>query len=217
MRFPSNVKAASPHPQAKITVQVQYCVHKLPFYRPHAVPPRGPRMLRPRMVSALLATAAVSFTAACSDSTGPTTTTTLTTVSPAGNATGVALTAPVVLTFSDSMGQGMEAYMDVHQGTAADGTMAMTCTWSADRTTLTCTHASPFAPGTMSTVHVGAGMKDADGMPVGMGDMMAQMGGVWLTSGMMGGMHAGQPMGSMGPGWMGANGSYGMMFTFTTS
>ncbi|HQR18129.1 MAG TPA: hypothetical protein PK948_07150, partial [Gemmatimonadales bacterium] len=61
------------------------------------------------------------------------------------------------------------------------------------------------------------GMKDADGMPVGMGDMMAQMGGVWLTSGMMGGVHAGQPMGTMGSGWMGANGSYGMMFTFTTS
>jgi hypothetical protein len=34
---------------------------------------------------------------------------------------------------------------------------------------------------------------------------------------MMGGVHAGQPMGTMGSGWMGANGSYGMMFTFTTS
>ncbi|HQR17618.1 MAG TPA: Ig-like domain-containing protein, partial [Gemmatimonadales bacterium] len=131
-------------------------------------------MLGTRTFTALLAAVAVSLTAACSDSTGTTTTTTLTNVSPAGNATGVAVTAPVVLTFSDSMGQGMEAYMDVHQGTTATGTMPMTCTWSADRTTLTCTHASPFAPGTMYTVHVGAGMKDADGMPVGMGDMMAQ-------------------------------------------
>jgi hypothetical protein len=139
-------------------------------------------MLGTRMLTALLAAAAVSLTAACNDSTGTTTTTTLTNVSPAGNATGVAVTAPVVLTFSDPMGQGMEAYMDVHQGTTAAGTMPMTCTWSADRTTMTCTHAAPFAPGTMYTIHVGGGMKDADGMPVGMGDMMAQ-GGVWLTSG----------------------------------
>jgi len=174
-------------------------------------------MLSTRMSTALLAAAAVSLAPACNDSTGTTSPTTLTSVSPAGNAIGVAVSAPVVLTFSDPMGQGMEAYMDVHQGTTAAGTVPMSCTWSADRTTLTCTHASPFAAGTMYTVHVGGGMKDADGMPVGMGDMMTQMGGVWLTSGMMGGMHAGQPMGSMGSGWMGANGNYGMIFKFTTS
>jgi hypothetical protein len=33
---------------------------------------------------------------------------------------------------------------------------------------------------------------------------------------MMGGMHAGAPMSGMGAGWQGANGSYGMVFTFTT-
>lgn len=169
-----------------------------------------------RIITVFLATSAALFTTACSDSTGTIPMTNLTNVSPAGDATGVAVTAPVVLSFSGSMGQGMEAYMDVHQGTAADATVPMTCTWSADRTTLTCTHAALFAAGTMYTVHVGGGMKDADGMPVGMGDMMTQ-GGAWLASGMMGGMHAGQPMGSMAPGWMGANGSYGMMFTFTTS
>ena len=32
----------------------------------------------------------------------------------------------------------------------------------------------------------------------------------------MGGMHAAMPMGGMGAGWKAANGSYGMVFTFTT-
>jgi hypothetical protein len=36
-------------------------------------------------------------------------------------------------------------------------------------------------------------------------------------SGMMGGQHAGQPMSMMGGDWQGSNGSYGMMFAFTTS
>ncbi|HOX19379.1 MAG TPA: Ig-like domain-containing protein [Gemmatimonadales bacterium] len=171
-----------------------------------------------RSFPALLGCGVLLVAAACGDSgTDPANpTTTLTSVSPAGGAADVDISAPIVLTFSGAMGSGMEALMDLHMGTAAAGTMPMTCTWSADRTTVTCTHAA-FANGAMYTMHVGGGMMDADGQPVGMGYMMAQMGGVWLTSGMMGGMHAGQPMGSMGTGWMGANGSYGMMFTFTTA
>ena len=176
-------------------------------------------MVRTRPLTALLALGALLGGLGCSDGgTGPAIpATTLTTVSPAGGATNVAIDAPIVLTFSGPMSQGMEAYMDVHQGTTADGIIPMACTWSADRTTLTCTHATAFAHASTCTIHVGAGMTDADGQPVGMGNMMSQMGGVWLTSGMMGGMHAGQPIGSMGSGWMGSNGSYGMMFTFTTS
>jgi len=121
-----------------------------------------------------------------------------------------------VLTFSGSMAQGMEAYMDMHTGTTAGAIMPMACSWSADRTTLTCTHA-PLAGGSTYTIHVGGGMRDAGGNPIDMGDMMNMLGGTWLQSGMMGGMHAGQSMGMMGSGWMGSNGSYGMMFTFTTA
>lgn len=173
-------------------------------------------MLRTRMFIALLATAAAPLSTACSDSTGTTTSATLTNVSPAGNATGVAVTAPIVLTFSNSMAQGMEAYMDMHVGTTAGAIMPMTCTWSPDRTTLTCTHA-PLASGSAYTIHVGGGMTDAGGNPIDMGDMVNMMGGMWLQQGMMGGMHAGQPTNMMGAGWMGSNGSYGMIFTFTTS
>jgi hypothetical protein len=175
-------------------------------------------MFRTRSFTMLMACGAVGLLAACSDSTGSgSNATTLTAVSPAGSATDVNDASSVVLTFSAPMGQGMESYMDVHVGTTADSTMPMSCTWSADRTTLTCTHTTPFAHGGTYTIHVGDGMMDADGQPVGMGNMMSQMGGQWLTSGMMGGMHAGQPMGMMGQGWKGSNGSYGMIFTFTAA
>ncbi|HMU61199.1 MAG TPA: Ig-like domain-containing protein [Gemmatimonadales bacterium] len=137
-------------------------------------------------------------------------------VSPAGSATNVAASASVVLTFSAPMAEGMDSLMDVHQGTTAGALMPMTCSWSADRTALTCTHATPFAGGATYTIHVGAGMTDANGMAINMDAMVNQMGGVWLQSGMMGGMHAGQPTTGMSSGWHGANGSYGMMFTFTT-
>lgn len=175
-------------------------------------------MFGTRSLTALLACVTIGFLAGCNDSTGSSPNpTTLAAVSPAGNATGVNDASPVVLTFSAPMGQGTESYMDVHVGSIADSTMPMACTWSADRTTLTCTHVAPFAPGGTYTIHVGDGMMDADGQPVGMGSMMSQMGGQWLTSGMMGGMHAGQPMGMMGQGWKGPNGSYGMIFTFTAA
>ena len=58
-------------------------------------------------------------------------------------------------------------------------------------------------------------MMDANGHTVSM-DLGLQMGGQWLMSNMMGGNHAGSPMGMMGSGWRGSNGSYGMFFSFTT-
>jgi hypothetical protein len=59
-------------------------------------------------------------------------------------------------------------------------------------------------------------MMDADDHPVDMTQHQSQTGGQWLMPGMVGGMHAGAPMSGMGAGWNGANGSYGMVFTFTT-
>ena len=181
-------------------------------------PRKDMEMFRTKMLITLSACTALTAGLACSDGgNGPNTpATTLTTVSPTGGATNVAIDAPIVLTFSGAMGTGMEALMDLHMGTAAAATMPMTCTWSADRTTVTCTHAA-FASGATYTMHVGGGMMDADDMPIGMGDMVNQMGGMWLQPGMNGGMHAGQPMNMMGSGWMGSNGNYGMTFTFTTA
>jgi hypothetical protein len=58
-------------------------------------------------------------------------------------------------------------------------------------------------------------MTDSQGHMMDM-DNWTTMGGQWATSGMMGGTHAGQPVGMMGSGWM--HGLYfGMLFTFTTA
>jgi hypothetical protein len=151
---------------------------------------------------------------ACSDSTSPATAT-LTAVSPAPAAIAVPPATTITLTFGQAMMAGMEQYMDLHQGGIADPTVPMACAWNPDRTMLTCTPTTPLAGGTEYTIHVGAGMTDAQGGMMNMDDWTT-MGGQWATSGMMGGTHAGQPVGMMGPGWK--QGTYfGMLFTFTTA
>ena len=40
---------------------------------------------------------------------------------------------------------------------------------------------------------------------------------VTRSMGMMGGMHGGQSVSMMGSGWRSSDGSYGMMFSFTTA
>jgi hypothetical protein len=157
---------------------------------------------------------AVAVLGACSDSTAPATAT-LTAVSPAPAASAVATSSTITLTFGQPMMAGMEQYMDLHQGGITGATVPMSCAWSPDQTTLTCTPASPLAAATQFTIHVGAGMTDAQDHMMNMDDWIT-MGGQWATSGMMGGTHAGQPIGMMGAGWM-HGGHYGMLFTFTTA
>jgi hypothetical protein len=152
---------------------------------------------------------------ACSDSTTSPATVSLTAVSPVPAATAVAPSTTITLTFGQPMMTGMEQYMDLHQGGIAGPTVPMMCAWSPDRTTLTCIPNNPLASGTQYAIHVGGGMTDVHGDMCGMDDWTT-LGGQWVTGGMMGGTHAGHPMGMMGPGWMHA-GHYGMMFTFTTT
>jgi len=162
-----------------------------------------------------LATLGVVLSAACSDSTAPATVT-LAAVAPAPAATAVAPSTTVTLTFSHPMMPGMAQYMDLHQGGIAGPTVPMGCSWSPDGLTLTCTPTNPLMTGTQYTIHVGAGMTDDQGHRMNMDDWTT-MGGQWATSGMMGGTHAGQPIGMMGAGWKDSAGHYGMMFGFTTN
>jgi hypothetical protein len=152
--------------------------------------------------------------------TGPTGTTAsgtvMSSVMPSGNAASVSVTTTVVMRFSHGMAAGMEQYMDLHEGDTSGPVVPMTCGWSSDRTTLTCQPSTPLKPQTRYTIHMGDGMMDADDHPVNM-DQGLGMGGQWLMTGMMGGLHAGSPMGMMGSGWHGSNGSYGMVFPFTTA
>ena len=132
-------------------------------------------------------------------------------VSPRGGATGVAATSDIMLSFNRPMMTGMEQYLALHQGGVTGATMPMNCGWSADRMTLTCRSNQALAPGSRYTIHMGGGMMDADGQRVGMGRYGMGMGGQWATGGMMGGQSS-----MMGTGWACGNGSYGMVFEFTT-
>lgn len=132
-------------------------------------------------------------------------------VSPRGGAIGVAATSDIVFTFNRPMMTGMEQYVVLHQGDVTGPAMPMRCTWAGGQRTLGCRPDQPLAPATRFTIHLGGGMMDAEGGGVGIGRFGMGMGGQWATGGMMGGQS-----GMMGAGWMHGNGSYGMLFEFTT-
>lgn len=132
-------------------------------------------------------------------------------VSPRNGTVGVAATPDIVLTFNHSLMAGMEQYLALHQGDVNGPAVSMTCTWSDSGKTVTCRPGLPLAGATAYTIHMGGGMRDAGGQPIGMDQYGMGMGGRWATGGMMGGQ-----AGMMGSGWRNANGSYGMVFGFTT-
>jgi hypothetical protein len=138
-------------------------------------------------------------------------------VTPQGGASGVPVSSQVVLRFGAAMGAGMEQYVDLHMGDVAGSIVPMNCGWSADRTTLTCTHQRPLAPRATYVVHVGGSMMTQAGQLLDYTHYGPMMGGQWVMGGMMGGSHGGHPWGMMGPGWHNPNGSYGMAFPFTTA
>jgi len=140
----------------------------------------------------------------------------LVSVTPAGGATSVSVSATMVVRFSGPMASGMEPFVDLHLGSLDGPVVAMGCAFSTDRTTLTCTPQAPAMPRTAYTLHVGGGMRDAAGRSVDMGQYGGAMGGQWVMGGMMGPSHGGSPWGMMGSNWQGSNGSYGMAFPFIT-
>ncbi len=150
-------------------------------------------------------------------STAPNSETVLESVSPAAGATEVDPSTPIMIRFSGPMASGMEQYADVHQGGIGGPVVPMTCTFSADRTTLTCAHDEPLQTHTHYTIHMGSGMMDGSGHPAEIESHGMAMGGQPVTGQMMGGMHNGQPTGMMGQGWTDSDGHIGMAFTFETS
>lgn len=164
----------------------------------------------------LLWSAACSSSSPAAPTAVTTTAVTLQSVAPAGGTAGISSTSAMTMTFSGAMGQGMEQFVDLHRGDASGPVQPMTCSWSADRVTLTCRPDMPMDPDSLYTLHMGGGMMDGSGMRLNMGKGL-QMGGQTLTGTMMGGMHGGQPMSMMGSGWRGSDGDYGMMFSFRTA
>lgn len=137
-------------------------------------------------------------------------------VLPSGGATGVDPAAPIVVTFSHPMRPGMEQYAALHEGDVTGPTVPGAWAWSPDYTILTFTPGQPLRSQTGYTLHLGGGMRTAGGGYLDYGSCVGRHGGQWATSQMMGGgMMSGGGM--MGSGWRHPNGSYGMVFTFTTA
>ncbi|MEX0891951.1 MAG: Ig-like domain-containing protein [Gemmatimonadota bacterium] len=141
-------------------------------------------------------------------------------VQPAGGSVDVAITSSVVITFDHAIMPAMTSYAALHEGDISGPEVAGAWSLAPDGRVLTFEPAAPLEAGTGYTIHLGGGMEGAHG---GATDFethgSAHMGGTWVSGGMMGGGMGG--MGGahphMGSGWEHANGSFGMIFTFTTA
>lgn len=192
----------------------------------------------PRPPLALLSVAALLLSAACAknaasptDAAGmlATTAPALLSLSPVSGMTGVDPMKPIVLTFNMGMMTGTDMLVVVHEGSVTGAQIAGTSTWSSDRRTMTFTPTTALKPKTTYVVHLSPSMIGTNGKAIDLGSC-AKIGGQTVTGGMMGstgnGMmgssSGGMVNGSWGPGMMGAgwqatDGTFGMVFSFTTA
>lgn len=143
----------------------------------------------------------------------------LASLQPANAATGIDPGAPVVLRFNHAMMTGMEMLVVLHEGSITGAVVATTATWSADRTVLTLHPQVPMKRATTHVVHLSPSLQDTAGRMINMSPA-TMMGGQAVSGSMMGGgsmMNGQWGPGMMGAGWQASNGTFGMMFTFTTS
>jgi hypothetical protein len=161
----------------------------------------------------ILSAAPLALAACGENPTGPALTARVVSVVPTGGATGVDPNAAIVVIFSHAMRSSMEQYAALHQDDVRGPVVAGTWMWSTDRTVLTFTPAQPLRAQTQYSLHLGGGMRDTDGGFVDYGPCVGQT-AVRATQGDGCGMMGGN---MMGEGWRHPNGSYGMVFTFTTT
>lgn len=143
-------------------------------------------------------------------------------VSPQGGSANVSTTTGLTIQFDHAMPAVMQAYVTLHQGDVTGPLVPCSAAWSADSLTLTMTPTNPLQSAATYTMHMGGGMMNAQGDTVDLGRHGPGMGGHSASGSMMMGfsmMGSGGPMAGqeMGSGWAGGNGTYGMVFTFTTS
>jgi hypothetical protein len=134
-------------------------------------------------------------------------------VSPPNGAV-VATTTLVSVTFSHPMMQGMESLIAVHEGSVTGPAVSGSAAWSADRRTLTFTPSASLKAATMYVLHLAPGLRSTDGVYVNH-ESCGVMGGRSVSSSMMG--SSGRGPGMMGDGWQAIDGTYGIIFTFTTN
>lgn len=139
-------------------------------------------------------------------------------VVPQGGSTDVDPGSSVTIRFNQRMNPAMSEYADVHEGDLTGPEVAGIWAWSDNNMTLTFTPSQAFKPATTYAIHLGGGMRDAGDHSVDLGQHGPGMGGQWATEAMMGGGHmGGGPGPHAGQRWQHpTNGSFGMVFTFTT-
>lgn len=143
-------------------------------------------------------------------------------VQPTGGAFGVAISTQVSITFSHPLPEHVAAFVDMHQGPLTGPMVEGTWSFTPDHMTLMFEPGQPMHSGTGYTIHLGGGMVDTFGRPVDLGTRRAECGGEWALgpmfdgAGMPGG-HGWENSGHLGNGWAHTNGSYGMVFSFTTA
>ncbi|MGW8268645.1 MAG: Ig-like domain-containing protein, partial [Longimicrobiales bacterium] len=117
-------------------------------------------------------------------------------------------------------------YVDVHEGAVEGPLVPGAWSWNADMTALTFTPNAPLEAQTQYVIHIGGGMEDQEGHHINFEAHGFGMGGQWMIQRMhQGGQHGygmgqggGMGGGGMGAGWTHpSNGSYGMVFFFTTA
>ena len=136
-------------------------------------------------------------------------------IAPAANSTGVNATSPIVITFNHPMMTGMELLVMLHKGTVTGPQVAVTASWSLDRTILTVTPNAPLEANMTYALHLSPNLKDLAGNPIDFAGCARNVGGQPVAGGMFGwGGYCGN-----GPGWKAGSGTwgYGMTFTFTTT
>ena len=124
------------------------------------------------------------------------------------------------LRFDGALAPGMEQFVALHRGSISGPVVEGAWSRSADGMSLRFQPTQPLEPGTLHTIHVGSGMTNESGHPVSLGMHGPELGGTWVTEGMMNqAIGMGGPAGSM----MGVglahptNGTFGMTFPFTTA
>ncbi len=178
----------------------------------------------PTSFSVLLLPLAMALTACGSgDMGGPTETAasapSVASIQPANAATGVDPAAPIVLHFSHAMMNGMELLVVMHEGSLSGTVVATSAAWSADRMTLTMMPQAPLKRATTYVVHLSPSLEDMNGHMINLAPG-TMLGGQVVIGSMMGGgsmMNGQWGPGMMGAGWQAANGTFGMVFTFTTA
>ena len=142
-------------------------------------------------------------------------------VLPAAASTGVDASKPISITFNMSMMSGMEMLVVVHEGSVNGPQVTVTSSWSPDRRVLTITPSALLKAKTAYAVHLSPSLQGTNGKMINV-TQCATIGCQHVSGGMMdsgaGGMMNGSwGSGMMGAGWKASDGTFGMLFTFTTT